>query len=114
MHSPLLLGRPILKDATTMQGVFPTSSANITCLPYTMWPGCRDEVPFLLVLDRLNKEHLERGRRVHSSHFKRILKYRRDMKGQGWAWRELVELGQSRTSYGNRELSCSREQTCKL
>lgn len=68
----------------TIQGMFPISSANIPCLPYRMWPGSRDETPFLLILDMLDKEeHLERGRRVHYSHFKRFLKYRRVMKGQG-------------------------------
>lgn len=68
-----------VKDLITMQGVFPVNSANIPYLPYRMWPG-----PFLLVLDMEDKEeHLERGRRDHYSHFKRLLKYRTGMKGQG-------------------------------
>lgn len=101
----LVLCRPMVKDAITLQGVFPISYANTACLPYRMWPGSRDGGPFLLSLDMLDKEeHVERGRRVHCSHFKRLLEYRRGMKGQslskegaGWTGTEQSLLWEQGT-----------------
>lgn len=81
----------MVEDGTTIQGVFPTSSANITCLPDRMWPGCSEEGPFLLVLDMLDKEeHLEKVRRVHYSSLQGTSQvqegYERPRPGQGWSW----------------------------
>lgn len=111
MHFPLhtsarQVQHNTVKDLTTMQRVFPVSSANIPSLPYRMWPGSRDEGPFLLVLDTVDKEeHLKRGRKDHYFHFKRLLKYRRCVKGQG--------LGREGAGWAGTEQSLLWEQgTC--